>query len=600
MKFKITFVLLFVYILFFADENTGLLKPLMEVTYCTSSFGEYRFSHFHGGVDFSTQGEEGEGVLAIGDGFIRRVRREASGYGRVIYLDLIDGRTAVYGHLIRFSRQLGIEQKLIDECRKKETSFPGDIYFDPPIKVKKGEIIGYSGQLGSGSPHLHFEIRRGDILLNPFYEGISYPDMSKPVIDKILFVPCEEGAKVNDSLFPVEGKISLDKNGELSISTPVKISKDVAIYLSTYDHIGSKEYKTMPSKIECEIDSRKVFDLNFKGVSLLDYKMSPYLYDIVDGKIYLVLKNSPKLKLQEINGDINFRDVARSKVLLKVSNISSKSTTLSFEVLSSQKDEVVDEIPFSSFSILKEEIYQNGIGLLLTPFKMEGKSNIFINGVQTQFYANRRGDGKWEVLIPKSFLKGKLCQIKIGNTPLSGFYTSSFEFQLLRFIVKVPDDILCKIKEKENILEIISAPNGKIGLVKLGGFPKNNKKEAIFTNKYLFNYLTGSTKNLFRNNRYEILEDNEPPKFGKIFKKKIPRLGEDELWIEVKDDLSGINAKSMKIFIDGKRVYPDWDGDKSSIRIDLFGLKSGEHTVSGTILDGMGNEGVLSKSKFLR
>jgi hypothetical protein len=600
MKIKLSTVFLLFCLFASSSENGQYGNPLKEVTYCTSSFGEYRSNHFHGGVDFSTQGEEGHPVLAVGDGVIRRVRREAVGYGRVIYLDLNDGRSAVYGHLIRFSRELSIEQKLQLECKKKGTSFPGDIIFDPPIKVKKGDVIGFSGQLGIGSPHLHLEIRRGDELRDPFYEGIPLIGMAKPKIEEIYIVPKNEGAKVDSSFFPKRKEIVQSKNGDLTLSSDVVISGKNDIYLSIYDEMGSKTYKTFPSEVKGEIDGQEFFYLNFKGVSLSQYKKSPFLFDTIQGKVFLVLRKDPDIILDEIRGDGLPILNSRHKITITVSNRSNQKTTLSFDVEFENKEEKIQKLPFDNFTIEKEEIFKNGVGLLIKPLSNKGETKILLEDKETPFFGNNTKDGKWEVLIPKSSFMGRLTKIKIGENLLPCLYTSQNDFEIGRFIVEVPKEVLCKIKPSSNSIDIDLSPEGMRPFVKLGGYLKEKPKEAIFTNSYFFSHLGGKTKGLFKNRRYEIKEDKNPPQFVKVFKRTIQNIKEEELSLIVKDDLSYINAETMKIYIDDERVYPDWDSDESSIRIDLTDIKKGEHFVSGFVQDVMGNLASLPKTKFLR
>lgn len=146
---------------FAADAPSPLLWPLPFKEGCTSSFGEYRRSHFHGGTDFRTRKDIGWPLYAVADGRVVRFRREPYGYGRVLYLELKDGRTAVYGHVMRFENaRLGLEDRLRAACEKAGKSFPGDVILDPPLPVRAGDVVAYSGDLGVGSPHLHLEIRR--------------------------------------------------------------------------------------------------------------------------------------------------------------------------------------------------------------------------------------------------------------------------------------------------------------------------------------------------------------------------------------------------------------------------------------------------------
>lgn len=74
------------------------LWPVGTYRILTGTFGEFRSSHFHAGIDISTNGINGAPVRAIEDGFVYRLKSMSTGYGRAIYLRLNDGNLAVYGH----------------------------------------------------------------------------------------------------------------------------------------------------------------------------------------------------------------------------------------------------------------------------------------------------------------------------------------------------------------------------------------------------------------------------------------------------------------------------------------------------------------------
>ena len=100
-----------------ADGSHLLLWPLPFRSGCSSSFGEYRETHFHGGIDITTRRTIGWPCLAVADGRVVRIRREPGGYGRVLYLRLDDGRTAVYGHVCRFDSRVTLAKQAIEDGR---------------------------------------------------------------------------------------------------------------------------------------------------------------------------------------------------------------------------------------------------------------------------------------------------------------------------------------------------------------------------------------------------------------------------------------------------------------------------------------------------
>lgn len=163
--------------------GNGYLYPIQNVAgYYAANFGEMRPNHFHAGVDIKTEGAQGRPLVAIADGYVSRVTVTPGGYGRVIYVVLNDGRTAVYGHISRFRNDI---QKLVDDHRARERTNNAQLWFGPgQLPVRQGEVIAYSGNSGSSfGPHLHFELRdTTGTLLNTVRMGIFRPDDDIPPI----------------------------------------------------------------------------------------------------------------------------------------------------------------------------------------------------------------------------------------------------------------------------------------------------------------------------------------------------------------------------------------------------------------------------------
>ncbi len=164
----------------------GLSQPLaLDSFRITSSFGEYRHLHFHAGFDYSTWGQTGIPVLALDDGVLFRASFSPWGYGKNLWLMTQGGLIVRYVHLDRFTPRT---DSLVYLFRKEQGADTGTI--EMAVKVKKGQVIAYSGETGAGPPHLHLEIYdSAGRLINPWDLGFRYPDTIPPTIKGISAVP---------------------------------------------------------------------------------------------------------------------------------------------------------------------------------------------------------------------------------------------------------------------------------------------------------------------------------------------------------------------------------------------------------------------------
>jgi len=102
----------------------------------------YKVFKFHEGIDFSAS--VGTEVYATGNGTVVEVGRNA-GYGNEIIIDHGYSYKTTYAHLSR-------------------------MFVKPGQAIRRGQIIGYVGNTGkSTSPHLHYEVRKNGVAVNPIY-----------------------------------------------------------------------------------------------------------------------------------------------------------------------------------------------------------------------------------------------------------------------------------------------------------------------------------------------------------------------------------------------------------------------------------------------
>ena len=135
-------------------EAIPAIQPVKneDLTRMASGFGRRtdpftKARKMHRGMDFTAP--RGTPIYAAGDGVVKRADAGSSGYGRHIRIDHGHGYLSLYAHLYKYN------------VKKNQ-------------KVKRGDIIGFVGSTGrSEAPHLHYEIWKDGIRINPinFYYG---------------------------------------------------------------------------------------------------------------------------------------------------------------------------------------------------------------------------------------------------------------------------------------------------------------------------------------------------------------------------------------------------------------------------------------------
>lgn len=144
------------------QASAGMMWPVSGPI--TSGFGLrvhpiLRFARMHRGIDFGAG--RGAPVYAAADGHVSRAGW-AGGYGRQVRLVHGDGISTSYSHL-------------------------SQIVADGGEMVRKGQLIGYVGSSGlSTGPHLHYEVYRGGVAVNPMSVRIAgSPGLDEKALDAL-------------------------------------------------------------------------------------------------------------------------------------------------------------------------------------------------------------------------------------------------------------------------------------------------------------------------------------------------------------------------------------------------------------------------------
>jgi hypothetical protein len=261
------------------EAEGGLLWPLAGTPAVSSNFCEYREGHFHAGLDIRTFGAEGVACIAVGDGYVSRLRASPEGYGRVLYIRLDSGETVVYAHLAEFSPEL--ETALYD-AQRRAFSFVVDVRFPRGrYPIRRGDVIGYSGSTGGVPPHLHFEIRdEGEHPLNPFSHGFALEDPLPPEFTRLQFVPLSGRARIDGSCWPVEIATTRTNDGTYTVSDTLRFDGDVGVAVEVFDRLGANSGLLAPYRLRLVVDDSVVSDILLERISFTHAGQVDFLYDI--------------------------------------------------------------------------------------------------------------------------------------------------------------------------------------------------------------------------------------------------------------------------------------------------------------------------------
>ena len=264
---------------------TAYLFPINpgQPNYLAGTMGELRSSHFHGGIDIRTNNRIGIPVLSTLEGYVSRAQVSATGYGTVLYITHPDGKISVYGHLEKITGKLGAAVKR-EQYRRK--SFEINLHFRPhEYPVERGDTIALSGNTGSSQgPHLHFEIREENHVLNPLKFGFTeVKDNIPPSGQKVALRTLDIHSRINDRFGRFEFTLVKRSHEEYVLPFPILAHGRIGIEILGNDRMNASNGRCGINYIEMAVDSQMVFSQHIERVdleetrgilALMDYKSS--------------------------------------------------------------------------------------------------------------------------------------------------------------------------------------------------------------------------------------------------------------------------------------------------------------------------------------
>lgn len=252
--------------------------PLKIPIILSGSFGELRSNHFHSGLDIKTQQREGIPIYAPADGFVNRIKVAHYGYGKALYIKHPNGYSTVFAHLQKYA---GAIQDFVKDAQYAKESFEIELFPEAnQLSVKKGDLIGYTGNSGSsGGPHLHYEIRdAASRPMNPMLFGVEIPDTKKPLVNGVYAYPISDDAQINQSQNPVKLRLILQQDGSYKAEGINAFGK-IGFGVNTSDQQNGASNKNGAFQIKTTVNGTENFTVDFQKFSFAETR---YLNRYID------------------------------------------------------------------------------------------------------------------------------------------------------------------------------------------------------------------------------------------------------------------------------------------------------------------------------
>ena len=298
---KKLFYYILVLIFHFNYSQNKFNSPIDYGILLSGNFGEIRSSGFHTGIDIKTKGKEGEIIRSIDDGYISRIQVSTTGYGKVIYINHYNGLKSVYGHLENFSKNIENEVKYY---QYKNKSYIVNLYFkENEINVKKGEVIGFSGNTGTSfGPHLHFEIRTlNDIPLNPLGYKYNIADTIRPVARRLYVYKKNHG-----SLY--KKRLQIKRHNDSVYKTELKSNDTIFFGIETTDNQSYTYNINGTYRILLQEEEKDLIEFKFDSLTFNEKKMFLKHLDFEE-----LIRNNAKIILLNDEIDSNYKFVKENK-----------------------------------------------------------------------------------------------------------------------------------------------------------------------------------------------------------------------------------------------------------------------------------------------
>ena len=325
--------------LFFLFVSGRVYSPMEINTHVSGSFGELRETHFHMGIDLRTGGAEGKKVFAVDDGYLSVISLQSSGYGKRLQIVHPNNKETVYAHLSSFSPKI---TRFITNIQRKKKKNELKVTLKPKkIPIKKGELIGLSGNTGSSEgPHLHFEVRNHEnaMYYNPLHYLPEQNDTEFPKISEIILFPLSLKSNINGSHSPVRVRVKRKNASTYTLSGKSLVAfGKIGIAVHATDKSNPFSFSQFPYRFSLFENNRSLYTLSFDSLSFdIKKKIGGFRYSSYSPEkefFHLFGGENEKTSFPyrgEANGIISFKKNPLKKITLVVCDFIEQCATLSF------------------------------------------------------------------------------------------------------------------------------------------------------------------------------------------------------------------------------------------------------------------------------
>jgi hypothetical protein len=246
--------------------------PIRRTIDLSSGFGDFREGRFHAGIDIRTGGRTGQRLLAPVDGYVYRLKMSYRGSGKALYLMGDDNHIYVFYHLAALNEEI---DRVVKRAQLSVQRYYIDIYLPrDSLRVKQGDILGLTGQTGTGAPHLHFEKRTVDNKpINPLVNGFPITDTVSPTINYVGFEMTDDRSLFSNGERQVFlSPVITDVPGEYALEYTQYITHPFGLLVDGWDKMRPGGMKQSIYKLTAYLDDKPIYESKF---DTLDFDSDP-------------------------------------------------------------------------------------------------------------------------------------------------------------------------------------------------------------------------------------------------------------------------------------------------------------------------------------